>query len=174
MAAAKPGIEASVMEGWLRDMGCDPVRTGDESSNWRFDLVFPPTSSHKLFVVNPKQPPRAILVVSGAVLSPAHLAAFDSLGEDARREFVLDLQEALNRDHVECTIQGVTASSIRPSGFQVMGIIFDDGLSLDALALRMSAVYKAELAGILCVTRRLAPRSDPAPGAPNLGKYGVQ
>jgi hypothetical protein len=92
---------------------------------------------------------------------PTQVAAFEGLEQEEKQDFAFALQEALNRDLVEFSLMGVNPTVLScPTGFQVMSVIYDDGISLDALARRMSCLWKAEVAASICVNRHLGPLTD--------------
>jgi hypothetical protein len=174
MATNPKPIDPTMIEGWLREIQCDPRLAIDQKANWRFDLAYPSNSPHQISVVNPKKPSRAVVVTSRAILDPQHIAVFGGLDEDAKKEFYLALQETLNRDAVEYFLEGVNPATLAcPTGFRIAAVIFDDGLSLDALALRISSVYKAEIAGSLCVNRHLGPTTPGTSGQFEFKRLGT-
>ena len=154
-------IDPNLIEGWLKDLQCKPVRGIAPSANWRFEVDYPPTTQHKISVINPKVPSRAVVVACGTNLSPMHVAAFEGLDNDEKREFIFALQEALNRDRIEFQVHGSDLMGTKcPTGIQLMSVIFDDGLSLDALGQRLLQVMKTEIAGGICINRFLGPVND--------------
>ena len=148
-------VEASTIKGWLHDMGCSPtVIKVNPNADWEFDCVYPTNTAHHVIVVSPKDRPKAVMVATETKLSPEHVAAFGDLEDDAKADFMRDLQGALNRDYVEYGLQVGTGTAC-PSGFQVSATRYVDGLTLDSFARTVSSVYKAELQGIMCVQRHL-------------------
>jgi hypothetical protein len=153
--------ESRLVEGWLREMQCDPRPAVDPNANWRFDVKYPANTQHQISVANPKKPSRAVVIVCGVGFAPLHVAAFEGLEHDEKHAFAFALQEALNRDYVEFQLLGVDEKALScPTGIQLVSTIYDDGLSLDMLATRMLQVLKAEVAGGLCINRYLGPSSS--------------
>src|ERR1700733_12635774 len=142
-------IDPQKIEGWLRDIGCEPQSVTDPSAVWRFDLQFPPGVPHRISILGPTKPARAVIVITGIAFAAEHHAAFNQLDEDAKQEFIRDLNGTLDRPFVEYQLDGVTNQTlVCPIGFRVTSVIFDDGLSLDTLAFRITSVFKAEMAGV--------------------------
>jgi hypothetical protein len=161
MATIPKPIDATTIEGWLRDMQCDPHRGIDPTANWRFEVDYPPNSQTKISVLNPKKPARALVVFCAMNLSPIHVAAYEGLDPTEKKDFALDLQVALNRDYIEFQLVGIDPTKLTcPTGVQILSVLFDDGLSLNALAHRMTCVLKAILAGTLSINRYLGPQVD--------------
>jgi hypothetical protein len=161
VTTSSQSIDSNQVEQWLRDLQCDPVPGVDPNANWRFEVNYPPNTLHKISVVNPKMPSRAVIVACAVNLSPMHLAAFERLEHDKKQAFSFALQESLNRDHVEFQLQGGDVTGTKfPTRIQLMSVIFDDGLTLDTLAQRLLQLMKAEVGGGICINRFLGPVTD--------------
>jgi hypothetical protein len=175
MATNSRLIDPGTIEGWLRELQCEPRRVEDPTANWRFEMAYPSNSVHQMAVLNPKKIPRAVFIVTVANLGPEHHAAFAGFDDEQKREFNIELQEVLNRDSVEYLIQRFDpAGLVCPTGFQVQSAIFHDGLSLDAFAVRVSSVFKTEMAGVLYVQRRLGVTSTDSSEQFGFRRLGIQ
>ena len=174
MATKTTATNAAQIEGWLRDIQFEPSRAIDPVANWRFEVKFPPGSQYQFSVLNPKKPERSVIVVAQANLATEHLAAHGRLDDDAKVEFNVALQEALTRDYVEFQLLGAPLLASCPIGFQVQSVIFDDGLSLDTLAFRMSCTYKTILGGSRCIHKHLGPGGTDISGQFDFKRLGVQ
>jgi hypothetical protein len=169
-------IDSNQIEQWLRDLMCDPVPGVDPNANWRFEVNYPPKTQHKVSVINPKMPARALIVASAVTLGSVHLAAFERLKHDEKRAFIFALQDSLNRDHVEFQLQGVDVMGTKcPNGIQLMSVLYDDGLTLDALAQRLLQLMKAEVGGCVCISRFLGAVNNSGGPAPfDFRQPGIQ
>ena len=141
------------IEGWLREMGLQPRRIEEQTAIWAYVVGYP-SPPRQMLVINPKSKPRAVIIATELTLLPQHHEAFGRFSDDAKRAFHIDLQETLNRDYVEYLVrEGPNRWQDCPAGFQTSSVIFDDALTLDSLALRLSATFRAQIAGFLCVER---------------------
>jgi hypothetical protein len=161
-------ITPTLAESWLKDIGCTPreVVPRDPAASFQFESDYPAGTPHRIHTLSPVATPRALMVVTGVTLSPEHVARFRDLENQEKADFLQDLTTTLNREFVEFNF-GPTPpmSSLEcPSVFQIQATRYDDGLSLDSFARTISSVYKAELAGIACVQRHLAPLTSGGPG----------
>jgi hypothetical protein len=155
---------AAQVEGWLKDMGCHPMRVPVPNTNWQFEVDYPANTPHRIVVTNQISFPRAVIVGTRIAFSPEHLEAFGNFENEDKQSFLDDLQSTLNREFVEFQFEGSGTGLSCPTAFQVTAMRYDDSLSLDSLARTVSSVYKAELAGILCVQQKLGRRNFPAGG----------
>jgi hypothetical protein len=155
-------ITPALVQGWLKDIGCLPVKAdppGPEMS-FQFMVDYPAGTPNRLYVFSPTGRPRALVVLSDVTLSPEHLATFRELENDDKIAFLQELQGTLNREFVEFALVGVSPTTLScPTGLQVTATRFDDSISLDSFARSLSSVYNAELAGIACVQKHLNPRT---------------
>jgi hypothetical protein len=143
----------------LVEMGLDPIPVAEASFEWSLKFQYPVgLPANTMGVLKPKTPARALLVVTGVHLVAQHHAAFANLDQDDQKRFAFGLQKALLRDYVDYSIQGISPQALTcPTGFQITSTIYDDGLTLTNLALRISSVFKAQLAGNNCVNEFLGP-----------------
>jgi hypothetical protein len=165
----------TLVSGWLRDMGCSPNVVADSQSNWLYEIAFPVGTpvQIRINVGNPIAMPRA--VVFGARMVPAahHVAAWEALDDDVKREFWLELRATLNREFVEFAIEGKPLTEC-PPGFQVFATRFDDALTLDSLYRTISSVTKACLDGGALFDEHLGTAGPAAGGEFAFKKLGVQ
>jgi len=168
---------SEVIVEWLHDLALKPEPISQPDINWGFQMQYPPNlpQPHKLGVVQPKMLRRGIVIVAGATLAPTQRAAFELLDDDAKTSFYDELQQTLNRDFVEYDLVGSDPQRrVCPGGIQIQAVIFEDGLSLDTLAWRLSSVYKAELAGCWCIQRHLGQNSSSGSVQFGFRKLGIQ
>jgi hypothetical protein len=170
-------IDQKRIEGWLRDIGCEPQLVPEPAALWRYNFQFPfpavQPQPNFMSVLNPLKPARAVVIVAGVALTPDNHAGFNQLDQDAKLEFVRDLHNTLNRDYVEYMLQGVSDQTVTcPTAIQLSALIYDDGLSLDNFAAKVTAVYKAEIACMACVMRHVGPSGTTGSGQFDFKRLG--
>ncbi len=146
-------ISIDNVESWLQAMGCKSSRTSTPETNWVLEVQYPINSTHRINVINTKQQPLAIGIVTGVALDQGYTDAFGKMSNDAKKEFRWELMKVLSNDEVEFNLKETPDG--RPQGFEVMATRYWDGLSLDAFARSVFAVYKTEIVAINCVQRFL-------------------
>jgi hypothetical protein len=155
-------ITPALVDGWLKEMGCTPTKASPLGPDMVFQFLvdYPTGTPNRLHAFSPSARPRALIVLSEVSLSPEHLTTFQELEQQDKIEFLQDLQRALNREYVEYALSGVSPNTLScPTGFQVTGTRYDDGISLDSFARTLSSVFKAEMAGVACVQKHLNPHT---------------
>ena len=155
---------AAVVEGWLTDMGSHPKKVSMPNANWQFEIDYPANTAHRIAVANLTSHPRALAVGTRIAVSQEHIDAFGLWENEDKQSFLDDLQSTLNREFVEFQFEGLGTGLSCPTAFTITAIRYEDGLSLDSLMRTVSSVYKAELAGILCVQQKLGRRDFPGGG----------
>jgi len=174
LTVAKPS-DSLAIEAWLRTMQLAPRKVADPANNWRLDFHYPAQSKQEMSLVNPKTPSSAVVVAYSVTLSPEHLAAFQLLELEDKQQFAFDFQLALNRESVEYMLIGLSPEIVGcPTAFQITSCIYDGAITLDNLALRMSSVFKAQLAGVLCIQRHLAPKAGGGTDQFAFRRLGIQ
>lgn len=153
MAEAADLISIDNIEGYVKAMGCKCTRTATPETNWVLEVEYPIGSTHRINVINTKQQPLAIGIVTGVGLAQEYTDAYGRLNGAAQKEFRWELIKALGVGEVEFNLKE-TADG-RPQGFEIMATHFWDGLSLDTFARSMFSVYKTEILAINCVRRYL-------------------
>ena len=161
------------IEGWLRKLGATPVRIRDPQTSWHFEFDFPLGTPHRMHTIGPRERPEAVVILSGATVSPEHLKGFDELDDDDKAAFLWALRKTLNQDFAEFALQGPHEGLVCPASFQITATRFEDGLSLDSFARSIASVYKTELAGIMCVQEHLGPKSYGTGGRFDFKRIGL-
>jgi hypothetical protein len=156
----------SLIAGWLRDVGCNPQSVADPQLNWAYDVEFPPVDNVAVLkvqmrIANPKVRPRMVTICARLMPAPEHVAAFDDMEVDSKREFWQDLRSMLTREFVEFLIEGTPLVAC-PTAFQLSVVRFDDGLTLDSFHRSLASVQKACTAAVSLFQERLG--GGPAAG----------
>jgi hypothetical protein len=146
-------ISIENVESWVQAMGCKSSRTVTPETNWVLEVEYPISSTHRINIINTKLQPLAIGIVTGVGLAQEFTDAFVKLSSDGKKEFRWELVKALSSDDVEFNLKETQEG--HPQGFEIMATRYWDGLSLDAFARSMFAVYKTEIVAINCVRRFL-------------------
>ena len=133
---------------WLEDLGCTPTSIDDPQTVWHYEFDFPAGRSHRMHAVMPKQRAAAVVIASLVNLSPEHIKAFEEFADDEKAEFLYELRRVLNQVDVEFQLKDADEPLSCPESFQVSAVRYSDGLSLDAFARTVGAVYKTELNAI--------------------------
>jgi len=166
-------MQQEQVEGWLRQMGCNPKTVPPiEGNTWQLQFVFPPGSQQTLACFAPRMPQGATVISVNYPLTQGE-AAYDALTEAQRMIFLQDLRGVLCRDYLYHDIAPGARPNGCPRSFAVFDMRFDDGLTLDSFARSIIAVSNAALTANLCCARHLlAPphttASAPPPPAPSL------
>ncbi len=163
----------TVIEGWLHDLAIAATRRTDAASNWALEFTVAGPSPLVLSAVNPKSVPRAVMLVCGMSAAPAHIEAFNTLPDSARKEFWQQLRITLNREYVEFQVEGNVPTEC-PKTLRVTAIRFDDGLTLDSFARSISSVCKACGDAVAHFTDRLGDPNAPLGGEFAFKKVGTQ
>ena len=146
-------ISIDNVESWVQAMGCKSSRNATPETNWILEIEYPINSTHRINVINTKQQPLAIGIVTGVALAQEFTDAYGKLSGAAQKEFRWELVKTLGNGDTEFNLK--ETSDGRPQGFEIMATRFWDGLSLDAFARTMFSVYKTEIVAINCVRRFL-------------------
>lgn len=161
------------VEGYLRAIGCTPVKINDPRARWHYEIDYPPNTPHRIHVLNPVDREQAVVIASATAISPEHLAAFEELDDDAKAEFIWDLQMSLNNQFAEFSLQGAASERSCPKLFEVTCVRYEDGLNLDSFARSVSSVYKLEISGILCVQKHLGQKNFGSGGRFDFRRLGL-
>lgn len=161
------------IEGFLKAIGCTPVKIKDEQAKWHFEVDYPPGTPHRIHIVNPASRPEAVVIASLTNVSADHLAAFSELDDDAKSDFLWDLRVSLNKHFAEFGLRGAENERECPKQFEVTATRYEDGLTLDSFARSVSDVYKTEIAGIMVVQKHLGPRGFGAGGRFDFKRMGL-
>lgn len=173
MSISKEFSNGSLIEGWLRDTGCQPVIRQLPEVNWAYEVNFPPQGPAKLTIFNPAKLPRAVIILSRTIVPATHIKAFDALDEDSRREFLERLRATLNREFIEFHLEMPPTGGC-PAGFQMSVTRFDHGVTLDSFVRSLSSVNKAYLDASACFQQYLGDPGTPAGGEFEFEKLRVQ
>jgi len=152
-ASGTDRINIDNVESWVQAMGCKVSRTSTPETNWVLEVQYPMGTTHRINIINTRQQPLAIGIVTGVALSQEYTDAFGRLSADAKKDFRWELLKVLSNDEVEFNLKETPDG--RPQGFEIIATRYWDGLSLDAFARSMFAVYKTEIVAINCVQRFL-------------------
>jgi hypothetical protein len=163
----------NVIEGWLRDMALTPFRRNDGNNTWNLEFTVAGMSTLVLNAISPRSIPRAVMLVCGMTVVPAHEAAFKALDPEQRTAFWRDLRTLLSREFVEFQLEGTPVNEC-PKMLRVSVIRFDDGLTLDSFARSLASVCKACGDAISHFTERLGDPNVPAGGEFAFKKSGTQ
>lgn len=144
------------VEGWLEALGCKPVEQPDAATAWRLGFEYPVGTGHRMLVAGLGGGAPSIVVASVVTLSPEHLERFEGLFDEDKRIFLSGLRRALNRLEVDFRLAGMQGPLSCPGSFQVSVRRFDGGLTLDAFAYSVGAVYKTELDAVWYIQDSLA------------------
>lgn len=148
--------------GWLEALQCDHRPVDDPVMEWRFEVKYPASrSDHLMHVAGVPGPVPSLVIVSVTRMSERHLKRFEGMADDEKRVFLFGLRHTLNNSEVDFELRG-GGGLVCPEAFQVSVRRFVDGLSLDAFARSLGAVYKTELSAIWYIQETL----DADPTAP--------
>ena len=143
MATRQEILVPTLIESWLKDVGLSVTpRCGDAVNNWNLEFIVTGPNPLILNVVNPKQVPRAVMLVCGMLVAPEQISSYNALDEDARKDFWRALRATMNREYVEFQVEGQAVIEC-PKAVRVTAVRFDDGLTLDSFARTISSVCKA-------------------------------
>lgn len=146
-------VSIETVESWLQAMGCKSTRSSTPETNWVLEVQYPIDSTHRINVINPRNQPLALGIVTGVGLAQDYTDTFGKLSNDAQKEFRWELVKVLSSGEVEFSLKETPDG--RPTGFEIMATRYWDGLTLDSFARSIFAVYKTEIVAINCVRRYL-------------------
>jgi hypothetical protein len=147
-------VEIEPVESWLRSIGCTPVRTENPAFRWSLRFDYPATSTHVMEVLSLPNRTNSVVVLTNRSIEAGLVSAYDTLSDDARDAFNVELTLTLLRDYIEYRLDQAARGGCAPR-FQLVAERFDDGLSLDAFYGLVDHVYKTELAVIICYHKHL-------------------
>jgi hypothetical protein len=148
-------VEIEPVESWLRSIGCTPVRTENPAFRWSLRFDYPATSTHVMEVLSLPNRTNSVVVLTNRSIEAGLVSAYDTLSDDARDAFNVELTLTLLRDYIEYRLDQAARGGCAPR-FQLVAERFDDGLSLDAFYGLVDHVYKTELAVIICYHKHLS------------------
>ena len=147
---------------WLDALQCEYRSVDDPVMDWRIEVKYPARrTDHLMHVAGVPGPVASLIIVSVTRMSERHIQRFQSMPDDEKRVFLFGLRHTLNNSEVDFELRGA-GGLVCPEAFQVSVRRFVDGLTLDAFARSLGAVYKTELSAIWFIQETLdADHSSP-------------
>jgi hypothetical protein len=120
-----PEMEETVKR-WLTESNIFFEIAEDEAANFHLLAEFPEKGGNGLEIINPKDRPDAILIVSNVSIDPMHQTALQAMPGNKRQEFLGDLVKTLIFQPVGFI---ATPDMEKPENIQLMRDMYADGIS---------------------------------------------
>lgn len=154
-------ISKDKIAGWLKTIG-HTVRVLDtaEHNEWCFEIDSPVGGAYGQLVLVSKQQPERLVIISRCAMPPDLVTVFNrQFNAEQKIAFNYELEDTLLRYDVIYQFDDPArqkALTPCPAAFEIGTFLYEDGLSLDALARATHTVYRANYAAILLIHRLAA------------------
>lgn len=128
---------------WLIEENLFREEIDDDATNFRFVFAYP--EEHFMEIIQPSSKPDMIIVAVTTIVNPDHIEIMKHLPPPQRAEFIWAFRCILNNFFVDFELAHEDNVLER---FSLSDILYEDGVSKDALMRTVRKVWKANLQAI--------------------------
>lgn len=95
MEIVTPEQAKEAIKKWLSENGHQLTEIKDDHASFHFELDYPIGSQKRQRVIQPKEYPGLVVILSGVSLAPDHIKDMGAMEEDLREEFLSEIRKEI-------------------------------------------------------------------------------